>query len=187
MENKKSQGSYQKLTILLLIALILMLGGTYAWLTLSLTGTKTNNIVVGNLSLKLKDDTTNGISIDNAYPVSDNTGLTNNPYVFSLTNDGEIESTYTVYLDDEEITDGSTRMNDDYIKYSLTKNGIRENSKFLSSIKTTEGRVLDTGKLAVGQSIDYELRLWIAEEVSNDVMSTTFSGRIRIEAEQIKE
>ena len=78
-------------------------------------------------------------------------------------------------------------MNEEYVKYSLVRNGVRSSAKFLTTTKTETGRVLDSGILDVGQTNDYDLRLWIADTTENDVMTTTFSGRIRIEAEQIKE
>ena len=67
------------------------------------------------------------------------------------------------------------------------KNGVRESAKYLTTTKTSSGRVLDSGILSVGQTNEYDLRLWIADTTQNDVMTTTFAGRIRIEAEQIKE
>ena len=186
MDKEERQKRYQKMTILLLVALILSLGGVYAWLTLSLQGKKTSDVVVGNLSLKLNDNT-EGLYLDNAYPVTDDIGLSYSPYSFTLTNNGNIPSNYTVYLDDEELTNGSTRMNENYVKYSLVKNGVRGSAKFLNTTNTDLGRVLDSGILSVGQTNEYDLRLWIADTTENDVMATTFSGRIRIEAEQIKE
>ena len=186
MSREERQKRYQKMTILLLVALILCLGGTYAWLALSLQGEKTSDVIVGNLSLKLDDDS-EGIYLDNAYPVPDDIGLSYSPYSFSLTNDGNIPSSYTIYLDDEEITDGSSRMNEEYVKYNLVRNGVRESDKYLTTKKTAGGRVLDSGILSVGQTNEYDLRLWIADTTQNDVMTTTFAGRIRIEAEQIKE
>lgn len=186
MKKEDKYKKYQKMTIALLVILILFLGGAYAWLALSLQGKQTNNVIVGNLSLKL-DNNSEGIYLDDAYPVSDEVGLSSNPYAFSLTNDGNIPSSYTIYLDDEEIEDSLIRMNEDYIKYSLVRNGVRQNIKFLSTTNTKLGRVLDSGVLESGQTNEYDLRLWIASETENDVMTTIFSGRIRIEAEQIKE
>lgn len=186
MDNEKDRNSYQKVTIIVLIVLILVMGGTYAWLTITLTSTKSNDVVVGNLSLKLADDLKDGIHLENAIPVSDTAGLNYDPYYFSLTNTGSIESNYVIYLDDDTISSG-TRMNDEYLKYSLEKNGSGNEAKFLKDIKTNQGRILDSGTLKVGETNEYNLRLWIDHNVENDVMTTIFSGKIRVEAEQIKE
>ena len=187
MDNKRSINSYQKMTVIVLIVLVVVMGATYAWLTITLTSTKSNDVVVGNLSLKIDDDLKDGIHLENAIPVSDTVGLSYEPYYFSLTNNGSIESNYTIYLDDGSIDSGITRMNDEYLKYSLEKNGTGSESKFLKSIKTEQGRILDSGILKVGETNEYNFRLWIDHNVENDVMTTVFSGKIRVEAEQIKE
>lgn len=187
MEKIVHENSYQKMTVVILSVLILFLGGSYAWLTLSLKGEKTSSVIVGNLSLELKDDKTEGILIENAYPVDDEVGINYNPYSFTLSNTGTLESNYTIYLDDASLPNGNTRMNENFIKFNLVKNGIRESSKFLKDTKTAQGRVIDSGTLAVGQKNEYDLRLWIDVDTTNAVMNTTFSGAIRVEAEQIKE
>ncbi len=188
MDKEKRSTSYLKLTILIVVLLAIVLGCSYAFLTLSLAGEKTNNIVVGNLSLKLGENTAEGIDLKNAYPVSDETGLTYQPYSFNITNTGNIDSAYTIYLDDEKLdSKDEKRMNEAYVKYSLVKNGVRNDAKKLTAIKTDLGRVLDTGILSVGQTNEYDLRLWIDISADNEVMKSVFSGRIRIEAEQIKE
>lgn len=184
MEVEKN--SYPKLTVLILFLLILLLGVAYAWLAISLEGEKTNSVIVGTLSLKISDESS-GIYLTNAYPVTDEIGLGYQPYTFSITNDGNIESNYAIYLDDEELSDDLVRMNEGYVKYSLIKNGVIESPKLLTTSKTDQGRLLDTGTLGVNQTNNYELRLWIDKDADNNVMRTTFYGKIRVEAEQIKE
>ena len=188
MEVRKNQGiDYFKTTIVILLVLVLALASTYAWLLISLSGTKTNSVVVGTLSLKLKDDITEGIYLEDATPVSDETGLKYSPYTFSLTNDGNIPSNYIVYLDNEEIPDGTIRMNDAYVRYNLIKNGESQPNRLLSSTIENNSKVLDKGTLKVGKTNTYDLRMWIDKDVDNKVMTTMFSGKIRVEAEQIKE
>lgn len=188
MEVKKDKSIYYlRTTIVILVILTLALASTYAWLLISLSGTKSNNVVVGTLSLKLEDDITEGIYLENATPVSDETGLRYAPYTFSLTNDGNIPSNYVIYLDNEEITEGLTRMNDEYVRYNLVKNGNAGANGLLSSTIKNGSKVLDEGTLQVGDTNTYDLRLWIDKNVDNSVMTTMFAGRIRVEAEQIKE
>ena len=111
------------------------------------------------------------------------------PYSFTLTNDGNIESTYTIYLvdDDDKIPKGTEKLKDEYIRFNLVKNGIKENSKLLTEIKSDEGRVLDSGIIQPGQTNSYDLRLWIDNNADYDYMETMFAGKIEIVEEQIKE
>lgn len=188
MEVKKDNSVYYlKTTVLILIVLTLALASTYAWLLISLSGTKSNSVVIGTLSLKLDDSITDGIFLDDATPVTDATGLSYSPYKFSITNDGNIPSTYVIYLDNAEITEGLTRMNDEYVRYNLVKNGVSSDNRLLSSTVESGTKVLDRGTIEVGDTYTYDLRLWIDKDVDNSVMLTMFAGRIRVEAEQIKE
>lgn len=188
METKRKQGAYYlKATIFILIILTLSLAITYAWLTISLSGTKTNDVIVGTLSLKLDDEESEAIYLENATPVYDYIGLSYTPYTFSLTNDGNVPSNYIVYLDNVEIPDGIIRMNDKYIKCNIVKNNVSQPNVFLSDVIEDNSKVIDKGTLEVGQTNTYDMRLWIDKDVDNKVMSTMFAGRIRVEAEQIKE
>ena len=111
------------------------------------------------------------------------------PYSFTLTNDGNIESIYTIYLidDDNEIPTGTEKINDKYIRFNLIKNGIKENSKLLTDIMSDEGRILDSGTIQPGQTNNYDLRLWIDGNADYNYKGAMFAGRIEIVAEQIKE
>lgn len=174
-----------KIVIIILVGIILILSGTYAWLTIRVLGEKKNTLVVGTLSLNLKEE--NFISIENAMPIEDKDGLKQTPYTFEVVNDGTIDSEYEVYLDDEAIDNNETRMNNEYIKYNFIKNGISNGVNKLSNLNTQTNRLLDKGTLKVGEKITYNLRLWIDKDTTNDVMKTVFSGKIRIESSQIKE
>ena len=188
MKDEKHQRSYQKYTIAVLVMLIAAIGITYAWLTFSLKGQKTNTMIVGNLSLNLDNETV-GINLEDATPVSENVGMSYKPYSFTLTNDGNIESIYTIYLIDydNEIPTGTEKINDKYIRFNLIKNGIKENSKLLTDIMSDEGRILDSGTIQPGQTNNYDLRLWIDGNADYNYKGAMFAGRIEIVAEQIKE
>lgn len=186
MKKNSDNSSYVKSTIIIILLLTFALSVTYAWLTLSFSGMKTNNVTAGTLSVVISDES-DGINIENEIPVEDSVGLSYKPYTFSITNDGNITSNYSIYLDDTDLSTGEVRMNESYIKYSLVKNEEKNTPKFLYQTRTDEGRLLDSGTLQVGQTNTYDLRMWIDKDTDNSVMSTVFSGMIRVEAEQIKE
>lgn len=210
MENTKRgvEGNKKKI-IALVVALVLLVGGTYAWLTLTLTGTKTARIEAGTLSLELVDEA-NEINVENALPVADEEGMKTDPYVFTLNNNGNITSLYTVYLDSAAIDEGLSAMPQDKVKYSVVKtvkeivgsrdslgedgdiadNVVSATETFPTDVynngaETISSKMLDTGTLAAGNYIEYELRLWISSDATNDEMkNTAFAGKLRIEATQ---
>jgi hypothetical protein len=175
---------YRKEILGICLVAILLLGLSFAYLTLTLKGTKTNTLVVGNLSITLDDSTASGISLENAVPMSDTKGLTTTAYTFTITNNGNISSDYTIYLDDTDLETGETRMSDSYVKYSLTKNSGSNVIALLSTTGTNPNRILNSGTIAAGVTDTYTLKVWIDSSVTNDVMGTVFRGKLRVIASQ---
>ncbi len=177
--------------------LILLIGGTYAWYTMTLSGNKTVKIHAGKLSLDIDESASEGISISNAYPMTDQEGLATPGYSFTLKNDGNIASTYTIYLVDLELDEGKTRMVDSAVKYNLKKTEYNddatekeeatETTQLLSLTGTNPNRVLDTGTLQPGEYNTYLLKTWMDYGAGNDSQGTVFKTQIKVEGVQIKE
>lgn len=182
--------SYNKALIVIAVLLVCLIGGTYAWLSVATESDKTSNVVIGTLSMELDDFESDGINIENATPVTDTEGLKSKSYNFTLTNNGDIPSNYTIYLDNNAIDDGEKRMGDEYVKYSLTKNEGEATTKLLSETYdnlTDKNKVLDTGVLDVSTTNSYTLKLWMDLDAPNSTMNSIFSASLRVEAEQTKE
>ena len=195
MEEKKKINSRKvKITVIAICAvLLLVMGATYAWLRLTLNGSKVNVLRAGGLELTL-DETSEGITLEDVVPVTDAKGLQGKEYTFTLENRGS-DSSYTIYLDDvldidqngENDFEESERMSDSDIKYSLIKNGTTT-TKVLTETGTNPNRVLDSGIIKKGTTNTYSLRLWIKEEAENSsIMNKIFAAKLRIEAEQASE
>ncbi len=168
-------------------AIIMVIGLSYAWLQLTLRGSKELSILTsGKLELVLDDSMTEGISVTNSVPVTDDMGLEQKAYTFTLENKGTIDSDYTIYLDDLELTEDQTRMKDSFIKYELVKNGERVNLDLLSTTGEHPNRVLDKDVISAKDKYTYSLKIWIDSNATNEVMNTTFKGQLRIEAIQGK-
>ena len=170
----------------IILGTILLLGVSYAWLSLTLTGTKTNVLKAGTLSLVLDDTTGEGINITGAVPMLDEVGESQSPYTFTLTNNGTVESEYTIYLDDVALESNETRLSDSVIKYNLVKDG-SSSTALLSTLGSNPNRVLDSGVIGPEESHSYELRLWLDENMTNTDMGKVFRGKIRVVAEQVIE
>lgn len=180
---KKKKMKNKKLMIIMLMASILLIGTTYAWLTLTLNGTKTSIIKAGTLSLVLDEENSIGINLEDLVPVRDSVGLGYEAYTFKLKNDGTLPSNYTIYLDDVKLETGEKRMLDKYVKYSLTKDGVAT-TQLLTKIGENPNRILDSGVIEKDTTHTYTLRLWIDQDADNGVMGTTFRGNLRIESSQ---
>ena len=195
-KNKNFVEKNKKQIVAIALALVLLLGGTYAWLTLTLNGTKKVRIEAGTLSLVL--DEGNAINVEDSVPMSDIDGLATTPYTFSLQNNGNVTSEYTIYLDDASIDSADVRFDDSALKYSLKKNEGTTTTALLSTLKdSSDKRVLESGTIEPGVTNTYSLNLWIKDDATNDdvqetkednsVVGKVFAGKLRIEASQIKE
>ena len=168
-----------KQVLALAFTLVLLIAGSYAWLTLQVTGNKTNILRAGTLKLTLDDTTSNGILLEKAVPMSDEKGKTTTEYTFTLQNTGTAVG-YTIYLDDVALTDGETQLEDSKVKYQLTKNG-EETVALLSSL---DNKVIDTGTIDKNKTNTYSLRVWIDSSAENEVMGKILSKELRVEATQ---
>lgn len=178
-ENKKAY------KLIVLIALVIaLIGGSYAWLRITLSGGKVNVIKAGALSLALKETNEVGIQEDGAIPVTDQTGLATEGFTFTLENNGTIASNYIIYLDDVELEEGEERIPDNAIKYVLTKNGETSLPALLNTTGKNPNRKLDIGKLEPGEKNTYELKAWIDYNADNSIMGKVFLTKLRVESFQ---
>ena len=185
----------KKLLLSVFLGVIVVIGVSYAWLQITLTGTKKVVIRSGNLSLNLDEDASEGISLTNAYPMTDQEGLKTTSYDFTLKNDGTIPNSYTIYLED---TTGEAEVKAfPVLKYDIKKTEYNaddsiktaevDTMQLLSAIKTTDGIVLDSGTLEVGEYNKYSFKLWMDYDANDDYQNSHFKGNLKIVGNQIKE
>ena len=170
------------IVISIVIILILALAISYAFFSTQLSGTD-QIVKVGELELVL-DETSEGISLDNAIGISDSKGMSSTPSTFELRNNGNKAVDYTIYLDDNTISDTDTRIDDKYLKYNLNKNGIDSGATLLTKTGTNPNRVLDSGTIEGGRTNTYSLNLWITSDVDGNYSGQVFSGKLRVEVSQ---
>ena len=180
MKEKKTQSIPKQLFVLAFV-LIVLVAGSYAWLTLTIDKTNTNVLRAGTLSLVLDDTTSGGIKLEKAVPISDEKGKTGTEYTFTLQNKGSKAASYTIYLDDVALEVSETRMDDSKVKYQLTKNS----KETVALLNTLSDKILDSGEIAGSTTNTYSLRVWIDSAAETEVMGTILSKALRVEATQI--
>ena len=183
------------LIIVLILALVFVVGTTYAWLRLTKNSNTVNKITAGNLELVLDDTTSEGITLVNEVPRSYQQGMETTEYTFTLTNKNSTSSYKLSLADLEKYTDedgketviaDENRINDSKIRYILLKDGevaTADKSKILTD------RVIDSGIIKKGQTISYTLRLWIDSKAGNnstqdEIMGKIFNAQLSLVAEQ---
>ena len=179
---KKRKDKEKVLIISIIIVLILVLAVSFAYFSTRLNGTD-QIVKVGKLELVL-DETSEGISLENAIGLSDSEGLSLTPSTFKLINNGNKAVDYTIYLDDNTIGETDTRIEDKYLKYNLNKNGTDSGAMLLTTTGTSPNRVFDSGTIEGGGTNTYSLNLWITDQVDGNYSGQVFSGKLRVEVSQ---
>ena len=167
--------------VLAFLAAVLFIGASYAFISFTLTGTKTYSIVGGELKLIL-DEANNELTIGqtDAIPVADYQGMQQDGYNFTLKNQGGADINYYVYIEDTE----EKTMPDEAVRYGLRKNN--EVNVTVGEVSELENKLLVSGKINRRQDIDFNLKFWIGESATNEqVIGKIFSVRLKVVGEQI--
>ena len=184
MEKENKKRGVKVLIISIIIVLILALALSYAYFRTELNGSD-QIVKVGELELVL-DETSEGINLSNTVGISDSEGMSLTPSSFKLINNGNKAVDYIIYLDDNEISETDTRIDDKYLKYNLNKNGENSGATLLTSIGSNPNRILDYGTIEGKGTNEYSLGLWITDEVDGNYSNQVFSGKLRVEVSQAR-
>ena len=156
------------------LIMLLGIGFSYSLWNVSVSQDTTNLAESKCFDLSITNQE-NNISLDNAYPISNDKGKSLTPYTFTITNTCDITTEYSVNL---EVLNNST------LASKFIDVMFEGNINLLSSYDTTdkvntssiESRKLTTGILKSKESKDYSLRLWIdydttLEDLNNEIKS----------------
>ena len=171
------------LSIAIIGLLLIVTGVTYSILSFRVEGNEVNIVKAGILKIDINEN--EPITLLETYPISTDKGMEGEPYSFTISNTGDIDAIYRIYLDDVELDAGIERLSDSSIRYSLTKDGKYLTNTVADLLSQRENRIIDNGAIYPGETFNYELKMWIDEDVGNEEQGKAFKGKIRIEGEQL--
>ena len=192
MENKQKI----KIYIGLLLTIILIMGVSYAYFRIYKS--QTNDNVIGTrtcLDTTLTENSSEIILTD-AFPISDERGLTKDPYTFTLTNncDSYVEYEIALFSNYRDSTD-TQYLKDDYVKINLSPKGLtKSSSDILSTLPlgdidtTRKGYILEETGLRGNETKSYDLRLWLdSETTAEQGLNKTWKGKVVVTITAAKE
>ena len=179
----------KKRTILygLLVTVLVLIGVTYAYYRI--TKTQTNSNVIGTrtcLDTTLTEETSE-IVLSDAFPISDEDGLKQSPFTFTLTNNCDSYVKVTIALVSEYRTSTNTAyLKDNYVKTNLSTKGTNDGSSVILSTLSlgevdtnTQGYILKTTGLKNKEAKSFDLRLWLDSKTTNEQgLNKTWKGKI---------
>lgn len=148
---------------------IFLLSSTSALFTHKDTNTRKNNYNTGILSITAisKSDT---ISLDNTLPISDEQGVAQEPYIFTIKNNGNVDYQFDIQL----LSTTANTFDPQYIKIKVDDDEVTT----LSAL--TDSKIKTNLVLAAQQSIDVSLRVWLASNTPNSQIGKTFTSQLVI-------
>ena len=185
------------LTIMILVTITI--GTSYSYYSIASSQTKPNEFATTCFSVSFSEGSNGSINLSPTYPMSETTAMTLQPYNFTITNNCTSSNAsdginYVVTLN--TLTASIPDLNLSYIRYKLnrTSNPTETGTSALlgslspydlsPTIKSEQGidtsYNLATGKLNPGESVTYDLYLWIDENAGNNVMNQSFTGRVLV-------
>ncbi len=188
MKDKKKVKIYYGL----LITLIIFAGVSYAWFRL--TKTQENKNVIGTrscLDATLTEETSN-IVLDDAFPISDEDGMKQTPFTFTLKNNCEGYVKVYITIDSKYRESASTDyLKDDYVKANLSTKGtttgqstLLANNQLIDLENNNKGYILVSTGLKANEEKSYDLRVWVDSETTLEQgLNKSWEGKIVVVGE----
>ena len=155
--------------LLILGVIVATVGVSYALWCVSFSSTNDNSLTATCFNVSFKEQ--NNISIEKAYPLTDEDSKKLTPYTFTITNNCDTYASYDINL---EVLNTSTLTNMNYIKMSLDDDilslvpSLDVTTKTLSN--ASSAYKISTGYLIAKESKTYNLRLWLDENVTGETV-----------------
>ena len=168
-----------------LIVIILGIGVSYSLWNISVSQDNTNVVTTKCFNVEITSQK-NNISLENAYPISNENGKKLTPFSFTITNTCDIFASYTVNLESLKGSNLSSK----FLNAMINNEEIKRLSDYETTDEVNNGSIeshtLARGSLGSGDSEDYTLRIWIdydttMEDLDNEIK--TFKSKIVVKAQ----
>ena len=189
MKDKNIEKNKSKLKIYysLLITVICIIGVSFAWFRLYLSQTENNTIASRTCFNTTLTEDTSKISLTDAFPITDEDGLKQTPFTFTIKNNCNsyvklyitIDSTY------RESTDTSY-LKDNYMKVNISPKGTTTGKSVILGSQTLtdlennrKGYIIINTWLKANEEKSYDLRIWMDSTVTTEQgLNKNWSGKI---------
>lgn len=178
-------------TILIILVSIFFVGGSFGLFKYLKKGDVVNVITINGIKVEIVSCDNDCLNLKDAYPISDEEGLTSTPFVFKILNNTSNNINYSIKIipDSEKINecyldDGTNcpELTTNYIKYAYKKNdGTYSEPKLLSDDNNT----LTTDIILANSNVTSSVIIWIDENSSNEIMNHYFFGKLIIEGSKV--
>ena len=166
----------------IVIGIVTLIGASYAVFRVSSSSERKNVLSTGSFQVNFQAGEV--INIKNMGPMSTSEGKNTTPFTFTLTNAGTMDAMYKVFLE-ENSSDVNTVPSTDYLMISYKiDDGEYSVPISIKNLYNSNTLVLNK-KLEAGKSRTYSIKIWLAQNATNEYQKTTFSAKVGVESSQI--
>lgn len=166
------------LVFILLTGIIMVVGSSYALLTIQLKGEETNRVTIGTFDIQFKEGMS--LNLSNEKPLSEAQGLAQDPYSFTIKNAGTVDAKYRIYLEGKE---EDNQISKNYLRLAYQKKDATPKVIRLSDLDENLTLVSEVS-LKAGESDTWEIRFWLDQDAPNSFQGKNFSFKVQVEAIQ---
>lgn len=181
----KSKSRILLISTIIIFILTIFIGTSYSlWQTIN-TQDSVNTATTKCFNVEITSQK-NSISLENAYPITNEKGKKLTPFSFTITNTCDIFASYTVSLESLK----GTTLSSKFLNAMINNEEIKKLSDYEVTDTVNDGsiesHILSKGSLGSGDSEDYTLRVWIdydttMEDLDNETKN--FKSKIVVKAQ----
>ena len=171
----------------LLVTVICIIGVSFAWFRLYLSQTENNTLVSRTCFNTTLTEDTSKISLTDAFPITDEDGLKQTPFTFTLKNN--CDSYVKVYVTIDSTYRESTNtsyLKDNYMKVNISPKGTTTGKSVILGSQTLtdlennrKGYIIINTGLKANEEKSYDLRIWMDSAVTTEQgLNKNWSGKI---------
>ena len=184
IDNKKKK---LKLYYGLLITVLCIIGVSFAWFRLYLSQTENNTLASRTCFNTTLTEDTSKISLTDAFPITDEDGLKQTPFTFTIKNN--CNSYVRVYITIDSTYRESTStsyLKDNYMKVNISPKGTTTGKSVILGSQTLtdlendrKGYIIVSTGLKANEEKSYDLRIWMDSAVTTEQgLNKNWSGKI---------
>ena len=171
----------------LLVTVICIIGVSFAWFRLYLSQTENNTIASRTCFNTTLTEDTSKISLTDAFPITDEDGLKQTPFTFTIKNN--CNSYVKVYITIDSTYRESTNtsyLKDNYMKVNISPKGTATGKSVILGSQTLtdlennkKGYIIVSTGLKANEEKSYDLRIWMDSAVTTEQgLNKNWSGKI---------
>lgn len=176
-------------TLLLMGLIVFLVGRAFGFFQYAKHGEVVNFVTIKGLDVDIINDSDEALNLTNAYPMYDDDGLNQTPFVFELSNNSSKALDYTLKMENDTDKQSSCVLSDNitpcttlstsYIKYAYKlDNGSYSEPQNLGS---NNGIIL-SDTIYGNATVKVSLVIWVDKDAPNSIQSQVFYGSLVLSA-----